>query len=49
MGCILHYYHFLDLADFVLAPIRWLLAGLLEVHCVCFPYSLMGENGTDYF
>jgi hypothetical protein len=40
MGCILHHCRFLDLAGFVLASLHCLLAGLTEVHCLCFPHSL---------
>jgi hypothetical protein len=36
MGCILHRFRFPDLADFILARLRLLLANLLEVHCSCF-------------
>jgi hypothetical protein len=47
--CILHHCSFLDLADFVLAPLCWLLVGLLEVHYLCFPHSLASLLRLDYF
>jgi hypothetical protein len=49
MGCILHHYRFLDFAGFVLVLPHWLLADLLEVHCLCFHPSLAFLLWLAYF